>query len=237
MRVFVLTSDKYVGLLPAFAYLFNKHWSPKCPVNVVHYEQRPPALPTNFSLFDNGKDPGFSTGLIRFLKAIPDEHVILFLDDYFLTRVDVNRVAELIRFAERHPLAVKIDLTDDRLKVPHTILRFDDRVQGIGSLEDMVCSEPNAPFLMSTQAAIWRKDFLLRFVKSTENPWQFEKRGSARVTKAYQSGDFDGVILGSQVPPVEYVNACGGAGNKPGEYDRKKIPPAMWDELKGRGLV
>jgi len=233
MRVFCLTSNKYVGLLPAFAYLFNKHWSPKCPVQVVHYEQRPPALPVNFSLFDNGKDPGFSAGLIRFLKAIPDEHVILFLEDYFLTRVDVNRVAALIRLIESHPEMVKIDLTNDRLKAAYQPVTY---ATPWGN-QDMVCSVIDAPFLMSTQAAIWRKDFLLRFVKATEDPWQFEKRGSARVTKAYQSGDFDGVILGCQVPPVEYVNACGGAGNKPGEYDHKKIPQTMWDELKGRGLV
>jgi hypothetical protein len=231
-------------MVAGFAHLFNRAWSAKCPVTVVHYEQRPPALPPNFSLYDNGKDDGFSTGLIRFLNAIPDQHVILFLEDYWLVRVDTNQVALMIRLAEHNPDICKIDLTDDRLKVPHTKITIPytnkptllSRPGDFLAL-DMVKSHLDAPYLMSLQAAIWRTDFLLRFLKKGENPWKMEKYGTTRVQKAYKNEDFDGRVMGCQVPPVVYVNACGGEGNKPGEYDWKKIPGWMVTELKAKGAL
>jgi hypothetical protein len=229
MKVHVLTSDKYVHMLPAFAHCFNTAWSDKCPVNVVYYEKQPSHLPRNFTLVPQGKDPGFSAGLIRYLQMTTDTHLIILLDDYFLIRVNSGMVLSLQRLIKNHPEIVKIDLTDDRLKVPHSKLCVD----GLS----LVQSNPDAPFLFSIQAAIWRRDFLLRYLKLTENPWQMEKRGSSRVTKAYQAGEETGLVMGCQVPPVAYVNACGGAGNKPGEYDWKKIPGWMVTELKAKGAL
>jgi hypothetical protein len=45
---------------------------------------------------------------------------------------------------------------------------------------------PPARYLVNTQAAIWRKDFLLSLIKPWENGWMFEKFGSVRARKAQQ---------------------------------------------------
>ena len=231
MNVYILTSNNYVHCLPAFAYQFNLHWSAKCPVTVIHYDTRPPELPRNFSLHQNGKqDCSWSAGVLRWLKYLEDEHFILFLEDYLLSKpVNTGLVQQLIKLAERHPDIAKIDLTDDRIKHPHSNTVIDD--------VPLVKAYRSAPFLTSLQAAIWRKDFLQAFLEESENPWNFEKKGTKRVQAAYKAKTFSGKILGARRPPVSYINGVGGAGNHPHVWDRKYFPDEMWNDLKARGLV
>jgi hypothetical protein len=225
----VLTSNNYLRCLPPFAYLFNQFWGKEQAVKVVRYEIRPHNLPANFTNYAIGKqeDYTWSSGLIKYLKDHEGELILLMLEDYFLDgRVNIDEVKRAWDCITHFPEVAKIDLTNDRLKVPHS--RWDDR---------FIQSAPDAPFQTSLQAAIWRKDFLLRFLDPDENPWQFERRGTKRVITAREAGTFDGLILGFKQPPMSYVNAVGGEGQNSDKWDRKKFPSWMWSELEGRGLV
>ena len=229
MEIVVLTSNDYVHALPAFAYLFNKFWDAGQSVKVVRYDVRPPKLPGNFPNFAIGiqGDYTWSTGLKKYLHHHTGDLILLMLEDYFLSQpVNVKRVEMLWQLMNNHPEIAKIDLTDDRLKVAH--FEYNNF---------MVQSDENALFQTSLQAAIWRKDFLTRFLSDNENPWQFEKNGTRRVIKARKAGDFDGVILGCKKPPVAYVNAKGGMGTQPDKWDFKKMPQWMIAELRQKGLI
>ena len=46
-----------------------------------------------------------------------------------------------------------------------------------------VLANPKAKFRVNLQAALWRKDFLLKFIRKHENPWQFESWGSIRARR------------------------------------------------------
>ena len=229
MEVIVPASNAYLHCLPPFAYLFNKFWGANQPVKVVRYEIRPRNLPGNFTNFAIGiqDDYTWSSGLIKYLQHHNGELVLLMLEDYFIDgQVGAKAIQSIWDFMRTEPGIAKVDLTGDRLKVPHTHLT-----------ELFVQSADDAPFQTSIQAAIWRKDFLLKFLDPTENPWQFERRGTKRAIKARQSGEFNGLILGCKKPPLSYINAVGGEGNNPGEWDLKKMPQWMVKELKGRGLM
>ena len=228
MEVTVLTSNAYLHCLPPFAYLFNKFWSVNQAVKVVRYEVRPLNLPTNFTNYAIGKqaDYTWSSGLIKYLNGYNGELVVLMLEDYFLSeQAHAVRINQLYAYMQQNPKIAKIDLTNDRLKVAHK--PFPDKDF------DFIQSAPDAPFQTSLQAAIWRKDFLLRFLNPKENPWQFEKLGTKRVIEAKE----DFLILGCKKPPVTYINAIGGEGNNPSAWDTKKIPTDMMFELKQRGLM
>jgi hypothetical protein len=82
-------------------------------------------------------------------------------------------------------------------------------------------------FLCSVQAAIWRTDWLRANLDYDWNPWEFEKH----------AGRDGGLVLGVGKPLLEYVNAVGGQGHKPGEFDREKIPEKLWQELQELHLV
>lgn len=223
----ILTSNKYLHCLPAFAYLFNKFWSGQS-AKVVRYEVRPPKLPDNFTNYAIGRQDQFtwSSGLLKYLDDHQGELILLMLEDYFINgMVKVNDIKMAWELMLKYPEVAKIDLTDDRLKVAHS--RWMDS-------DTFILSGKDTLYQTSLQAAIWRVDFLKRFLDPTESPWQFEKLGTKRVI---ESKDFDRFILGFKNPPLTYINAIGGEGNNPGLWDNKKIPPWMVDELSRKRLM
>lgn len=231
MKTIVLTSNDYVNVLPGFAYLFNKFY-PNQELTIVRYDVRPPKLPDNFKQFAIGKqsDYSWSGGLKYYLSQINDEFVMLMLEDYYLDKpVDVGTIIGCQNMMIHRPEVFKIDLTNDRLKVTHSKSNYalKDNFES-KELEYFIQSDINAPFLASVQAAIWRKDFLFSILNTKDNAWQFEKN---KRTKEYLK-KHNSVILGCMNPPMSYINAVGGEGNKPGQYDLKKFPQWMIDELK-----
>lgn len=235
--VHCLTSNAYVHAIPGFAYLFNKFWSDDQGVKILRYDVRNPKLHLpNFHVIAIGKqaDHTWSSGLRGYLEGLAhagETHILLMLEDYYLsTPVDRQAVKALHAYALDNPEVAKIDLSGDRLKFPHTEHPTANSVPVVLSADD-------ALFQTSIQAAIWRIDYLLRFLVDSETPWQFEKAGTRRVIAAREAGTFDGKILGTSRAVLNYVNAIGGEGTKPGEYDRRKFPPALWAELEAKGLV
>ena len=77
----------------------------------------------------------------------------------------------------------------------------------------------------------------MQFLDPTENAWQFEKKGTKRMVRDRQDGKFDGLILGVKESPLSYVNAKGGEGKQPEEWDFKKMPEWMRKELKEKRLI
>jgi hypothetical protein len=233
IKVVVPTSNKYVHCLPPFAYLFNRFWDAGQDVKIVRYDVRPAKLAGNFDTIALGKQEDFtwSQGLIKYLVYHTDDLILLMLEDYFIDKpVDVEAIEQCWHLMKWQPEIAKIDLSGDRLKVGHS-------VYNTGTALQLVKSDDDAPFQTSTQAAIWRKDYLLRFLDPSEGPWQFEKKGTKRVIKARQAGEFDGLVLGCKEPPLSYINAVGGEGNHPGEWDFKKFPGWLTDELKEKRLI
>lgn len=223
----ILTSNKYLHCLPPFAYLFNKFW-PNQSAKVVRYDVRPPKLPDNFTNYAIGRqeDYTWSSGLLKYLDDHQGELILLMLEDYFINgAVRVEAIKAAWELMLKYPEVAKIDLTDDRLKVAHSKWMDSDT---------FILSGKDTLYQTSLQAAIWRVDFLKRFLDPTESPWQFEKLGTRRVI---ESKDFDRFILGFKNPPMTYINAIGGEGNNPGLWDNKKIPPWMVDELSRKRLM
>ena len=134
--------------------------------------------------------------------------------------MDAAKITVLWRLICEHDDIAKIDLSGDRMKTPYRDYGVVDGVELVQSTED-------ASFRGSIQAAIWRKSYLQKHLNLSWDAWQFEKHGCRD----------DAAILGTVEPVLSYVNAVGGAGNKPGEYDHKKIPTWMWKEMQEKGLV
>lgn len=219
-------------MLPPFAYFWNQAHGAGYAVLVAHYDVQPPSLPPNFETYSIGKQEDFtwSSGLIAFLKTFPiySDVILLVLEDYFMdTPINWSRIHSLNELMKRHSDIAKVDLTDDRLKVEHATGTYD----GI----PVVLSENDAPFQTSLQAALWRKDFLLRFLEPSENAWQFEKKGTKRVIEARKAGTFGGGVIGTPNHPMHYINAVGGEGNFPGQITEKYMPQWMRDECRAKG--
>lgn len=204
MRVFVLTSDKYIGAIRPFAFLFNRYWSEHQPVVVAGYSPPGFSLPPNFRFISVGKQADYpidkwSDGLIRLLNSIDDSHIVLMLEDYWISRpVNTEAVRMLYDYARQFRYVLKVDLCGDRLYAQGADLDY-----GVCGYLDLVKSDPASQYHLSLLTGIWNRELLLRFLIRGETPWQVELEGTPRVRAA--AGEV--IVLGTRQWPVKHILA------------------------------
>jgi len=182
LSVLVVTCDKYSDLWDPFFKLFKKFWS-DCPNDVY--------LGTNNKIYDNpsvkticiGGDKSWCENVKSMITQIPSDRILLLLEDFFLEEtVNTNNVNKALQYA--------IDNDIDCLRVcpnppPQTITY---KELNIGLVKR------NAPYYISTQPSIWKKDALAYLLKDGYSAWDFEKKNTAdtnlKELKIYSSKDF-----------------------------------------------
>ncbi len=208
MQIAVLTSDKTSGALPAFMRQWDKYFDrPRYPhprekqdVVITGYTQPGFAIaaPFRFASIGEFKDypvERWSDGVIHFLQTLPDELVLILLDDYWLTRnVDLDTVALAEAYMLAHPDVIRFDLTTDRLYDAH------HELESIGSI-DLIEADKAATYNLSFQASIWRRELLLEVLRPGETPWESEIRGSERLNR----GPYR--VVGTCQWPMRYIVA------------------------------
>lgn len=208
VNVYVEINDKYLWLLRPFSYLFNIYWSSLQRVVVAGYSRPDFRLPDNFEYFQidphNFPSDRWSDGMIKFLRAMPDEPFVFLLSDYWMIRtVDVRGVAACNDYILTRPNVLRIDLTDDRLFAGGV---FD--VDMWGSY-DIIETPFGTPYQMSTQAGIWNRNLMLELIKPNMSAWDVEINIAPPENMR---------VLGTRQRPVRYANAL----NK-GKIDKAQI--------------
>ena len=130
----------------------------------------------------------WSESLGKCVEGMDEDYLLLMLDDYWVQSVDADLLESCEGFME-HQDVDKVDLSGDRMQFPW-----------IDWANDFVLTCHDARYKTSLQAAIWRKDYLLKFCDSGWTPWDFEIEGSRDATND------DAVILGTTKPCIRYIN-------------------------------
>lgn len=249
LNVYITTSDYYNHLIPGFAYLFNRYWTPNQDATFLCYTRPSYSLPGNFSMVSLGSPerfgnhvrewtegrrgiggelyptPKWTDSLIPFFERLADEHFILLQVDYFLNQpVKLDRIEFLRSFLCSREVA-KIDLTQDLTRYSHRLFATHRDFQ-------IVVSDQNAEYRSSLQAAIWRRDYFLRLLKPNRSPWDFERMGKDELKN-------DGkIILGLRQQdrgPVSYANLY--ARGKVNRDEMKRIEESVQNEMYELGLI
>jgi hypothetical protein len=231
MRVFVLTSDKYLHALRPFAWLFNRYWGADQAVLVAGYAAPDFALPANFEFVSLGDQADYpvgkwSDGLIKLLDSVEDEVFGLMLEDYWLSR-PVNRqaVRMLHDYMVQFKYVLKADLMTDRLYA------YGASDYGTCGYLDLIRSDPASQYHMSLMTGLWRRDLLRRFLVPDESPWDVELKGTPRVAAAAN----EVLVLGTRQAPVRHILAHR-RGN-PQELLLDGLAAADIEELTRLGLL
>lgn len=189
-RILITTSDAYVQLTRGFAHQWNKYCG--LPLTLIWSNIAPPTLPDNFTLLQSAASVrDWSRSLSGALANIPDEFILLGLEDYWLSGpADINALGESAAYLAANNDVMRIDLTEDRRAYPH---RTRD-----GYLQAII--DPSAvQYLCSTQFSLWRRTFLQSALIPGEIPQHFEVEGSRRVAPS------NPVILGTGWRPIPYA--------------------------------
>lgn len=162
-----MSCDAYRDLWPPFFSVFWRYWA-DCPFAVY--------LGTNRTKYDDSRvitlaagDHEWSKRARLCLEQIPDDYVLLLLEDYFLT-APVSNAAISEHLNVLHTLG-GIVLRLYPLPGPDLEIREHTAIGRI---------HRRAPYRVSTQAAIWNRAELLKMLRDDESIWEFERKGTRR---------------------------------------------------------
>lgn len=189
----VVSCDRYADLWRPFFYVFRKRW-PDCPfpfyLGTNHLICREP----NVKTITVGDDINWATGVQNMLEQIDSTHVVFFLEDFFLTgRVDTPAVERLVAIAlEKKPACLRL------APLPYPTPLPKETIQGY---PDIGIVEPDLPYRVSAQPAIWRTDSLIKLLVPGFNIWEFEHLGTL------MSKEMPEEFLGPLKPYIIYDHA------------------------------
>jgi len=162
----VVTCDKYSDLWNLFVGQFRRYW-PDCALPKYILTNETTAQFDGFTNLRIGGDVSWSDNLSCALDLIPEDYVLLFLDDLVLKGpVNTALLSEALAWAR--------SVRPDHLRLNATE-RPDERIDGvIGRIRE------GAIYRTSTVLTLWRKQALRSLLKPGESAWQFEIDGSTR---------------------------------------------------------
>ena len=166
----VISCDKYSDLWGPFFQVFRIRW-PDCPFDLYLGTNHLTCEVQGVTTINIGDDHSWAAGVIAMLKKLPVTHVILFLEDFFLTEpVDTDAVLRLVYISQRHSVdCLRLSPLPPPTPLPTRL---------VSGYEDIGIVEKDTPYLIATQPAIWRKDFLMKILVPGFSAWEFEHTAS-----------------------------------------------------------
>mgnify|MGYP001450841967 FL=1 len=165
LDILVISCDAYSDVWDIFFNSFHKHWI-NCPLKLN--------LLTNNKSYDSrhvntikvGEDISWSDNLLRAIKHLNNDFVLVFLDDLLLKNKISNNY-----FNQISNWVTKNNPNYLRLCISHKPNYFDDLIGEIPLV---------TPYKTSTMPSIWKKSVLKDLLMGGESAWDFEINGSKR---------------------------------------------------------
>lgn len=154
---------------------------------------------TSFGLYpDGGRKIPWSKRFIETLKRVDTEYVLVLLEDFWLeTPVDTEHFEKTLNWMRNNPEIACFSYQP----VPGDNIK-DERFPRFERLPQ------KRDYRMNCQAALWRRERLIAFLRPHESPWEFERWGSIR-SQRYK--DLIYTLEDNQKPVFCYDIVFGGA--------------------------
>lgn len=189
--VLVISCAKYSSLWRPFFELHRRYW-PTCDLPLYLASERTGFEFEGVTNIAYGADLSYSENLLRALGQVPQEWIIFWMEDRPLSApVDEGSLTKIID-AAKHKSAVYLKL------IPEHPIAYESP-GWIGQVP------PGTPYRVSLTVCLWRKAFLVKFLKSGETAWLIERRGSVR-SDVYKYGFFGLGALGYRSSPLRQTH-------------------------------
>lgn len=170
----VNSCDAYSDLWEPFFRILIANWDPIPYPIILNTESLAFSFPSleihTFGLYPKENNVPWGERLIATLQRIDTEFILFMLDDFFLLdRVDQERINQCISWMTENPEIAVFSFSRTHQpnirdgKYPH----FERRPQ-------------NGEYRLNTQAAVWRREKLISYIRPHESPWEWELYGSIR---------------------------------------------------------
>lgn len=230
-RILLLTSDKYIHAVLPYSYFLKKNWPNHPDVLVAGFTPPDFELPEGFSFHSIGEFRDYpvdrwSDALIKLLYEVEDEVFILTLEDMWIVRPVYDKAVDMAHdYVQQFKYVARFDLTGDRLHAGGA--KFYGKLGHV----DLIFSDPDSQYHLSTMPALWRKEHLLAALIPGETPWQVELSGTPRLSAMRDRV----IVLGTNAWPMR-IHLAFRSGN-PGQLLLDGLDQNDVKELKELGLI
>jgi hypothetical protein len=204
-KVILTTCDRYLPALKPMDWLMKKYWRPLPQVMVMGFGLPDFDLPDDWTFASMGPQEEYpfdkwANALIKLLRSIDDEVVLLMLEDMWpIRKVDTEALDILYRYMLQFQYVAKMDLCGDRLYA------MGMQAYGYVSRLDLIKSMPGSPYHLSLMPGFWRREHLLSVLIPNESPHQVETQGTTRLSHKQ-----DVIVLGTRQWPLRVCLALRG---------------------------
>ena len=173
VSLLVFSCDKYSGAWYPFFELLKIFW-PNHPKKIYlgtecyDYE----AKNLDVEVIKTGYDQSWSSRLYKTLSQINSKYVIFSLEDFFLQDfVKNDEILKCIDWMDKNPNIAVCRLAVSSLS----------KLKKQWKDSSFRIAESDIRYRLDTQFAVWDRECLMSFIDLSEDPWQFEEKGSLRI--------------------------------------------------------
>lgn len=172
--IIVNSCDKYRQTWEPFFKLFKKNWS-SCKYNIVlntETETLQESYGLNITTINSPSKYSWSKRLLNVLRKIDSTYVLFLLDDEFLlSQVSV------------HDFETALSYLRDNKDVGYILLRHSEKQKVLMEERFFERSKITEKYLIVLLSSLWRKDYLMKLLRSHESPWDFERFANRRALR------------------------------------------------------
>jgi len=191
LAVLVVSCDAYSDLWSPFFSCLHQFW-PDCPYPIY--------LGSNTKRYEDGRvkticvgvDRDYSSNLLTMLREIPQQWVLIFVEDVFISSpVDTKRLDEILTVCRKDDIGHFQVLSrhfNQNSVLPHS------RCGSFIGIELPI----GVPYRVSMSVALWQKETLIEIVQPGESAWELELYGTARSFRSKKRF----VLISSKCPPL-----------------------------------
>jgi len=193
MKVIVSTSNAYKHIIPAFAYLYARHWGDEA--TLIGYEHPGCELPDCIEFRSMGVQrikSDFTTDLSAYFKTLSDPFVWI-CEDTFIKSIDrywYNHCIEL----SRDEGVGRVSLTNNSYQHYYPCQYKDFFVK------NAYMTTMSSDYRLSMQPAIWRPEYVLKHMQKPMSPWEFENQCGTLMT--FEEDQYINIALGKEQAPL-----------------------------------
>ena len=177
-KIIMPICDETIFTLKMSSFLFDKYWPNNTKIDVLGFTKPDFKISdkmTFISLDNYQKEgsKGWSKYILKHLKTIEDEEIILTLEDFFPTsKPNLNLINKVAILVENSKNIGRFDLTYD------SYIYGDFKILNEINTLKILSKEKFSNYRISTQPSLWNKDFLMKILSQTTSPWDFEINGT-----------------------------------------------------------
>jgi len=234
IKIYIPCCDASLDIVKINSYLFSKFWPDAQVVYLGFSEPEFDFYNKNHSFHSladkqEGGAQKWTRYLYDFFKELEEEIILFSIDDYLLCKEPSRDQLEIaVKFIKNNKNIGRFDLT------------FDSQVEGeflklnVESIKDftLLVKKPDAGYRISTQPALWKKDYLLNFLNNDWSPWEFELKGTLLAKNAgFKEQTFAFYDEKMHEYPIRTIAKGLVSRYNPGKYNVLGLKPSTIKEL------